>query len=317
MNRAKFTNGEAFLSNSSRINLMKIQSFFNGLNRSFVGSFGLGIGLVLLSPSAKAFTTVNSGTDYLVTPNRGAKYTFSDPSLGTVFFTGLPIDTPTSSPPDGVKLEWADTVVNRTDTVNADADGEITPIEIVDLSLKSDSPVNINGIDYDIFAGLQKYYPVSLGGGALSTGTMTIRDTGLLGGKTWDSSFGIKAVAIVAPTGTLVPTGADYVKNLITSCPSASYQCILFDKSGFVANDEPWSPLPSLGQLQGPNLVDPLLKQNFYLTERVRHQAPDGAIHDIDPAPGPMPILAVTAALSFTQRLRKASSTLKVMKLGK
>lgn len=282
---------------------MKSFSPPNLLSRSLIGAVGLGVALLGLPQSAKAFT-VNQGTDYLVTPSGGAAFTFDlgGGTLVPVSFEGLAIGTPTATPPDGGYLGIADTVVNRLDDVDATPTGNKTSLEIVGLSLKSVAPVTINGANYDVFAGLQKYL-----NGTTSTGEMTIRDTGGANGKTWDSSFTINGVAIVAAAGTLIPTGTDYVKGLIQGCGTATnYQCILFDKGPFVATNEPWSDVPSLGQLQGANLVQPGLEQNFYLTVPAIHDAGDGIIHTVQPQPVPEPtILGSLAALGFGAALQK------------
>ena len=285
---------------------MKSFSPPNLLSRSLIGAVGLGVALLGLPQSASSSTLVNRGTDYLVTPSGGAVFNFVDPLPGagvvTVNFGGLAIGTPTATPPDGGYLGIADTVVNRLDDVDATPTGGTTLLEIVGLSLKSVAPVTIGGANYDVFAGLQKYL-----NGTTSTGEMTIRDTGGANGKTWDSSFTINGVAIVAAAGTLIPTGTDYVKGLIQGCGTATnYQCILFDKGPFVATNEPWSDVPSLGQLQGANLVQPGLEQNFYLTGTAIHDAGDGIIHTVQPQPVPEPtILGSLAALGFGAALQK------------
>jgi hypothetical protein len=281
---------------------MKSFSPPNLLSRSLIGAVGLGVALLGLPQSAKAIN-VNRGTDYLVTPSGGAVFNFDvGGGLVPVTFGGLAIGTPTATPPDGGYSGIADTVVNRLQDVDATPTGGTTPIEIVGLSLKSVAPVTINGANYDVFAGLQKYL-----NGTTSTGEMTIRDTGGANGKTWDSSFTINGVAIVAAAGTLIPTGTDYVKGLIQGCGTATnYQCILFDKGPFVATNEPWSDVPSLGQLQGANLVQPGLEQNFYLTVPAIHDAGDGIIHTVQPQPVPEPtILGSLAALGFGAALQK------------
>ncbi len=278
------------------------------LGQTLLGSLSVGIALCGLSPSAKAIT-VNKGTDYVVTPSGGAVFTFVDPSLGpnpfTVSFKGLPIGISTATPPNGGLLGQADTVINRASTVTPDLNGVKTDIEIVGLSLQSVSPVN----GFDVFAGLQKYYPIGLGGGKLSTGSMTIFDSGSPDGKKWKSDFNIFGVAIIAPTGTLKPTGTDFVKGLIEGCQGASYQCLLFNKGPFVATDEPWSETASRGQLEGENLVQPGLDQNFFLTGTVIHDSGNGTIHTIIPTPAPLPILGAGVAFSFSRRLRKKLRT--------
>jgi len=275
-------------------------SFFNPpnfLGRSLIGAVGLGVALLGLPQSAKAFT-VNRGTDYLVTPSGGAVFNFVDPLPGagvvSVNFGGLAIGTPTATPPDGGYLGIADTVVNRLDDVDATPTGNKTSLEIVGLSLKSVAPVTINGANYDVFAGLQKYL-----NGTTSTGEMTIRDTGGANGKTWDSSFTINGVAIVAAAGTLIPTGTDYVKGLIQGCTTATnYQCLLFTKGPFEATNEPWT---SSGEDQGANLVQPGLKQNFFIssTQPVVHDAGGGVIHTVVGVPEPLTILGSLTAFGF------------------
>lgn len=286
------------------------------LANNLIGSIGIGLALCSLSPAAEAFT-VNRGTDYLVTPSNGAVFTFVNPFPGagsvTINFQGLPIGTPTATPPDGGFTGVADTVVNRNNDVTSS--GGITPIEIVGLSLKSVNPVLISGSKYDVFAGLQKYYPLGLGGGTLSTGTMTIRGNDSVSAKTWDSQFSIAGVAVLAPEGTLVPTGTDYVKRLIEACPGSSYQCILFEKGIFTAFNEPWSETPGAGQFMGVNLVEPGLPQNFYLTAPVFHDAGDGTIHEVIPTPGPLAILGAPAVLASMGRIKKLSSRVKAKKI--
>lgn len=295
---------------------MKQSSLSKVLSQSLMGSFGIGMALSLLVPSAKAVTTVNKGTDYLITRQGGAVYTFNDPLFGpnpvTISFKGLPIVYP--EPVGPTDSGRADTIVNRRDTVNADASGQSTIIEIVGLSLQNDSPVIINGVNHDVFVGLQKYYP---GIGTESTGSMLIRDNGTPVGRTWDSAFNIHGVAIAAPVGVLPAITSNYVNTLISGCPSSVYQCYLIDKGPFLEFDEPWSPTPSIGQLQGPNLVDPLLDQNFYLTRPAYHDAGGGTIHIVDPVPVPLPILGVSASLAFARRLKRASSVQKRMSLSK
>jgi hypothetical protein len=277
---------------------MKSLSPPNLLSRSLIGAVGLGVTLLGLPQSAKAFT-VNRGTDYVVTPSEGAVFNFVDPLPGagtvTVKFGGLAIGTPTATSPDGGYLGIADTVINRLDDVDlTNVTSGITDLEIVGLSLQSVAPVTIGGAKYDVFAGLQKYL-----NGTTSTGEMTIRDTGGANGKTWDSSFTINGVAIVAAAGTLIPTGTDYVKGLIQGCTTATnYQCLLFDKGPFIATNEPWT---SSGEDEGANLVQPGLKQNFFIskTQPVIHDAGDGTIHTVVSVPEPLTILGSLTAFGF------------------
>ena len=267
---------------------MKSLSPPNFLGRSLIGAVGLGVALLGLPQSAKAFT-VNRGTDYVITPVAGAQVNL--PGFGKVQFDGLPINTGVSG--------QADTIINRTEPVPESVSGGITPLEIVGLSLrKLNVKSSSNGTYFDLFAGLQSYK-----GGAASTGTMTIRhenlDTDPTQG-TWDSSFTINGTVVVVPKGTLVSDGqVDFVKNLVAGCGTLNYyQCVDFTKGPFSAFDEPWTHEPLIGQITGPNLVssDPT---NFYLTGTVDHISPDGDTHTIDAVPEPLTILGSLTAFGF------------------
>ncbi len=296
---------------------MTAPTFVRLLRQGMVASLGVGVLLGGSISTASAATQVNAGTDYLVTPPGGGFY----PPFS---FTGLPIGLSTpngSTPPNptGGSLGIADTVVNRLDPVFADADGGVTRIEVVGLSLKSKEPFAYSGGLYEAVAGLQKYYSQS---GALSTGTMTIRDSGGDDGKTWDSDFTLNGLAFIAPAGTL-PRGNDIVRSLIEdiNTPSGSLdvpyacssggingQCILFSQRLF-ASDESWTSIAEPEYLQGMNLVD-LSVPDFFLVELVHHdnKGVNGItkFHDVQPfpVPGPLPVLGATAAYSFARRLR-------------
>lgn len=308
-------------------------------------------------PSAKA--VVNPGTDYLITPPGGATYNFPLPGGGTIplSFGGLPIGTPTPNGPtppnpDGGVNGWADTVVNRTSSVDPTGgpilnpitglieQGGVTPIEIVGLSLKGDTPIGIPvglpGVTpgtYDMYAGLEKYYGNTSGSGTPSTGTMFIRDNGG-SGKTWDSLFAINAVSFGVPIGSTLNTASpDFVRSVLQAIttplpgPNNPYDCsatiegitydllcLKYTKPNFLAKNLPWSDTPIAGQLLGDNLVDSS-PSNFYITSRVPHEAPD-ATHIVDPVPVPSPlaVLGAPAALSSIGRIRKLSSILKRQK---
>jgi hypothetical protein len=258
-----------------------------------------GIGCIVLSligaavafapKPANAFVTVNRGTDYVVTPSGGATIFFNN---SFVRFTGLPIGTPTASSPDGGFSGIADTVINRLSDVSAA--GNSTPLEIVGLSLQ--------GTDYpNLFVGLQKY--LTGGGGMLSTGNMTINES------TWSSSFTINGVLVEAPVGTN-PIGNDFVKGLIqTKCGTFGFTCTNFTKGPFLASNEPYTLTPNPGVFTGPNLVQPGLDQNFFMTGVVIHDDGGGSIHTIVPTPAPLPILGAGVAFSFSRRLRKKLRT--------
>jgi hypothetical protein len=298
----------------------------NLLSRSLIGAVGLGVALLGLPQSAKAFT-VNRGTDYLVTPTNGANIYFAD--LGRfVSFGGLAIGTPTATPPDGGFLGKADTVVNRLDDVLAPylptlpvADliddrlpaNNVTSIQIVGLSLQG-----TGGDAGKVFVGLD---PAKVSGGKMA---IAHNETDDIGGI-WTSYFGIHGVAVVANDGvTLTPTGNDYVRDLISNCGKSglSYTCRSFSKGfgdftqtidlvggsvgyekdtgfSFKSSNQPWSHDPNLGQFQGANLVQPGLEQNFYLTQAAIHDAGDGTIHTVVSVPEPLTILGSLTAFGF------------------
>ncbi len=249
--------------------------------RGLAISLGFGVAIASSSAPAKAFVTINPGTDYVLTPSGGATI-----NLGGTFysFSGLPIGTPTATSPDGGYSGLADTVINRIDPVTSS--GGATNLEIVGLSLR--------GRDYpNFYVGLQKY--LSGGSGALSTGTMNIFDS------TWSSQFTINGVVIEAPLGTN-PSGPDFVKDLIQNkCGTVGYTCTNFTKGPFIVNNEPYTLSPNPAQLTGENLVVPGLDQNFFLADLVIHDAGGGSIHTIDPIPTPAPLPVFGAAAFFVR----------------
>jgi hypothetical protein len=160
----------------------------------------------------------------------------------------------------------------------------------------------------------------------------------------WGSDFTVNAIAFFAAPGTLgLPSNPyadpathapDLVRKIIGdimtempvdpveksmpyACKSGTIDgtCLLFDKE-FNAKDIKWQTTPILGQLLGDNLViEPPnilpLNQNFFISDKVPHDAGDGTIHTVDPAlvPGPLPILGLGAAFSFSRRLRRKCRT--------
>ena len=263
---------------------------YSRVAQAFVMLLGASLAIASSSAPAQAFVPINQGTDYVRTPDGGAAINLD----GTFyFFSGLPIETPTATPPDGGYSGLADTVINRLDQVTSS--GGTTALEIVGLSLRGrDNP--------NLYVGLQKYLPG--GSGALSTGSMDIFDS------TWSSSFTIHGVVIATPLGTN-PTGPDFVKDLIQNkCGSAGYACTNFAKGPFIADHEPYTRTPRPDQIMGENLVVPGLDQNFFIKSEVKHDAGEGTIHDIDPVPAPLPILGAAAILSGVKRIRKLSASL-------
>jgi hypothetical protein len=300
---------------------MKTSILIKALNCSVLAPLAVGVVLGLM-PSAKA-VTVNEGTDYLVTPSGGAKYIFPSP-IGLVNFSGLPI---------GGVYGAADTVVNRLVSTTAPSlptlpvgnlisgalpPANVTPIQIVKLSLAAEGPYAGK-----IFAGLD---PSKVSGGEMAIAHGATGDVGGI----WSSYFGINGMAVIANAGvTLTPSGHDYVSELISLCSTATdYTCVPFEKgfadflrtinlnggsvgpvagtgASFKADDEPWTHLPTLGQISGPNLVS-LDEPNFYLVNPAFHDSGDGTIHNVEAfVPGPLPIVGVSTAYAFARRLRR------------
>jgi hypothetical protein len=164
----------------------------------------------------------------------------------------------------------------------------------------------------------------------------------------WDSQFTIKAVAFFAPKGTLLQGDPfnplefneppDHVRTIVSNistpmgpigelyaCESGTIlgQCLLIENT-FSAVNEAWKSVPFLDTIQGENLVpeidsmdpitmDPLnyKPMNFYTLGEVKHIAGGGTIHIVvDDVPGPLPILGVASAFSFSRRLRRNSRRL-------
>ena len=332
---------------------MKPSAFSGVLGNSLTTSLSAIMLLGAMLPSAKAGTIVNPGTDYLRTPAGGSLFCAipganpGDPCALQLSFSGLPIGTPTSNSPDGGYAGQADTVVNRTSAVDPMASstnpitmladtGGTTPIEIIGLSLIGDTPVPLSGISgmpdgtlYNYYAGLQKYYPTALRGGALSEGQMFIGDDG---NKTWDSVFDIKGVTFFVPTSAPITSiGADFVRTAIehfttdvsgatapVACGNTVYAaikaCSFFTAGSFKALNYPWNYIPLPDQILGADLVG-ANDNNFYLTADpitddglVNHQAPNHnhkVVPRLAPTPTPLPILGASTALAFARRLRK------------
>lgn len=295
----------------------------------------IGLGVILAGFSAAPAQAANSGTDYLVTPVGGANFVFNGDAIP---YSGLPILTPTpNGSPNGGEFGLADTVVNRLDSVNGIG---TTGLEIVGLSLIAK---NVLGGSFDSVAGLQIYYGTSQGNPLAapvqSLGTMAINTTT----NTWDSLFTVKAAAFFAPSGFIDTQTPDLVRNIIQNIstpggtPGVLYdceskygglivgRCLLFEKTFFTAYHpskgsfsdqvnswlnnptavtQEYSPTKLPGQFVGDNLVS-ALPQDFYIKNTVKHDAGDGTIHTITPVPGPLPVLGIGAAFSFSRRLKK------------
>ena len=311
-------------------------------------AFGFGVILAGFSAAPAQALVANSGTDYLTTPTGGAKFVFDPPPVGgdtfVIPYSGLPIlTTPSNGAPNGGFSGLADTVVNRKQSVTASPAGDVTDIEVVGLSLfaKNVSLPSPFGGPYDSVAGLQKYYGNTSGRGPTSVGTMIIRGDVDGNPTTWDSIFTVKAIAFFSAPGSLglpidpyadpATHAPDLVRTIIgdimtdipvdTSMPYACMSgtidgtCLLFDKE-FNAKNIKWQTTPRPSQLLGDNLVIEFpnltpLNQNFFISDQVPHDTGDGTIHTVDPAsaPGPLPILGLGAAFSFSRRLRRKCRT--------
>jgi hypothetical protein len=338
---------------------MKSFSPTNLLSRRLIGAVGLGVALWGLPQSAKA-VTVNRGTDYLRTPGKGANIYINSPLNRPVNFKGLAIGTPTDTPPDGGSLGKADTVINRLDNVKAPYLPTLPVTDLIDGNLPANNVTRIQivglsleGIGDDagkVFVGLNPN-PTKVSGGqmAIAHNENEMDDVGGI----WSSYFGIHGVVVFANDGvTLKPTGNDYVRELISQCGKASdYACYSFSKGfedfkqtitlnggsvGYEANtgfsfktqDKLWTHLPSEDDiLQGDNLVDLELEQNFYLKDLAIHDTGGGGIHGVsgdpfepdlvggeppkppgpilEPIPEPLTILGSLAALGFGTAFEK------------
>jgi hypothetical protein len=145
----------------------------------------LGITL-LLSLGCKQKRTILAGTDYLKT-QPGSDFELSVPGGKTVRVTFV------GNPRSGNAY---DTAIMRMDDVTIEPGGSgKTKLQMTELSLKSDKPVDINGQQYNL--------SVSLDPNKQSTGTMTItEDVNAQGSGGFTSSFDqINFVVAFEPTG--------------------------------------------------------------------------------------------------------------------
>ena len=305
-----------------------------------LATFGFGVILAGFSAApAQALPTANSGTDYLRTPTGGAKFVFN----GSVIpYSGLPILTPTpNGSPNGGSSGQADTVVNRLDTVVGNG---TTRLEIVGLSLfaKFGQYHSVAGLQkyYGTSQGNPLTLPVeSIGTMAIDTTTnkwdsvFTVKAAAFFAAPGFaDISQPDIARNIIQNITTPGGTPGNLYNCQSTYGGSISGKCLLFEKTFFTAYDsnnpalisdqianwlanptaltQNYSSTPLPDQLPGDNLVS-ALPQNFFISEEVQHDAGDGTIHTVDPraVPGPLPILGIGAAFSFSRRLRKKLRT--------
>lgn len=159
---------------------------------------------------------VEASTDFLRTPGfkDGEQSTRINLDFGdgivAVGFGGIPIDT--------TNLGESDTIVKRLESVEAPIQGTLnipevntipdqttTPIQIVDLSLRSLDPVTTPFGMMDIYVGLDRSVPFIKGPSGEymsgSGGSMSIAYDGTYTGGIWSSKFNVHVVFVAVPVG--------------------------------------------------------------------------------------------------------------------
>lgn len=122
-----------------------------------------------------------TGSNYLQTA-AGTSFNFG---TGAIAFNGSPLDT--------TLLGLTDTIIERTANANLvpGGPGATVPISVVALSLKSQAPVNIGGVLFNVFVNLNSSPP--------STGTATIFENASGNGGTFTSNFTENLVVTFVP----------------------------------------------------------------------------------------------------------------------
>jgi hypothetical protein len=243
------------------------------------------IALIGATQSAEA-ATVFAGKDYLYTPGGGTTHVTLDLGGGNIVsldLKGLPINPATLFTTDTIVQRFSDVSAPVANTlpvppVNASASDSITPIQIIDLSLQSENPLDLGGSFFDVFVGLDP--------GNASTGAVAIAHNPDINspGGIWSSQFNLNAIAVAVPAALLTPDGTpNFVKNLIaTGC--STYLCIPFTKT-FRAQDDKWTHAPGPNNFVGPDST------NFFLDGLVIHDAGGGTTHGVKAAVVPTPAL--------------------------
>jgi hypothetical protein len=217
--------------------------------------------------------TVSPGYDLLVTPYQGAILDMG--GLGCVSFSGFPLHTFDFGGSIGNKfVGYTDTIVRRNSggTLTTTADSFTTTIDILAVSLKSDSTINLG-------FGADTYY-ATLGAGA-NSGTMTINGDG-----TWTSVFSINVdLHRGSPTGVVDAT--------VTKT--------------FFCHDGLWTTVPGIHGVIIPGVND----DNFYLLGLGKHITPDCTTHDVcDQTHCPEPstgLLLLAGGVAVVWRKRRTS----------
>jgi len=229
--------------------------------------FGLMLGLGIL-PAVTRADTVVLGSDYLHTT--------------TAFFDfGAPVNSAVSFQSNPVGPGNTDTIVQR--QADATLGGGPIPIQITELSMVSTAPVNVGGINYNVFVTLD---PNNLPN---DTGTMSITGTAAAGGA-FSSTLDVFFLATFEPVGGGV------------SIPITGEE--IFTGSGL------WSPTPPAGAVivpgavgdQNANMHTGLSsgQSDFFISGLGLHVAPNGGHTVVTAFSIPEPstwIMLVTAGL--------------------
>ena len=234
---------------------------FVGKTASVFGVVGLSTLATLGVVESASAVTVKKGLDYLET-NSGTFFTFNE--IGKVDFKGNFIGMF-----NGDDVGRTDTIVERKNDVVVSGQ---TPIEVLAISLKSKTAVDIGQSSFDIF--------VNLTPGSSSTGTMIINDNG-----TFSSVFDVHFTANFKPVG-----GGDSIPCPVTNCN--------FWKT-FTASGN-WSEEPQPGSFRGPE------SSNFFTVGETTHDTGGGG-HIVSTAtvPEPLTILGSATALGCGAFLKR------------
>jgi hypothetical protein len=164
---------------------------------------------LLAAGAAYAQNFVVAGSDYFQTQD-GTQFAFDSP-IGLVSFVSNPIG------PGGT-----DTIIQRLDNSNLDSPAPVS-IQVMALSMKSASPVNIGGLPFDVF--------VTLDPGNLANDTGTITVEGTPAGGTFSSDFNVFFQATFVQEG------------------NPSNQAVIDGHTELSQVGDPWQPTPLADQV--------------------------------------------------------------------